>query len=186
MSSLIRNAALAALATAAFSIPAFAQSSGNALRAPQGYVGFSVGTPDWRTNTVGGVTAGEGKGAGYKLYGGYQFQPNLAVEAGGVWLGKLQGAGGAAKGDGLYADVVGLWPVNPQWTLLGRAGLVSAKIDSPLLGSERKTGSKYGIGVQYNLSPNVSIRGEAEHYMLKAFDEKPHVNLYTVGVNYAF
>jgi OOP family OmpA-OmpF porin len=162
--------------------PVWAQSS------PSGrpYVGLSVGQPDWRTDNLAGVSSGSNSGTGFKLYGGYAFNPNFALEAGGVSLGKLRGTGGDVKADGLYLDAVGMLPLNPQWSLLGRAGVVNSRVRSSTLGSERGTSGKLGLGVQYNLNANTSIRGEWERYGLKAFGEKPKVDLYTVGVNVAF
>lgn len=173
----------AVVLTALATLPAWAQS-GEGLRAGP-YIGASVGKPDWRTDNVGGITAGGNSGTGYKLYGGYQFNPNLALEVGGVRLGRLSGNGGEAKADGAYIDAVGLWPVNPQWSLLGRLGVVNAKVSTPA-GSDRGTGAKGGLGVQYNFSKNTSLRAEWERYGVEAFDTKPKVDLYSVGLNYAF
>jgi OOP family OmpA-OmpF porin len=179
----LRCAAALALVGAA-SLPAFAQTEGNGLRA-QPYVGLSIGSPDWRTDNFNGVTGGDSHGTGWKLYGGYAFNPNFALEAGGVKLGRLSGNGQSAKADGLYVDAVGMWPVARDWTLLGRLGVVRTNVSGPL-GSEHGTSAKGGLGVQYNLSRNVSLRGEWERYGVKAFGEKPSVDLYSVGVNYAF
>lgn len=179
----LRCMAAVALAGAA-TLPAWAQSDGSGLRA-QPYVGLSIGSPDWRTDHFNGVTSGDSHGTGWKLYGGYAFNPNFALEAGGVRLGRLSGAGGSAKADGLYVDAVGMWPVSTDWTLLGRLGVVNTKVSGPL-GSEHSTSAKGGLGVQYNVSRNVSVRGEWERYGVKAFGEKPSVDLYSVGVNYAF
>lgn len=170
---------LGALAT----LPALAQS-GEGLRAGP-YIGASVGKPDWRTDNLNGVTAGGNSGTGYKLYGGYAFNPNVALEVGGVRLGRLSGIGGDAKADGAYIDAVGMWPLTPQWSVLGRLGVVNAKVSTPL-GSDRGTHAKGGLGVQYNLSNNLSIRGEWERYGLNAFGVKPKVDLYSVGLNYGF
>jgi len=164
---------------------AWAQSSGPGLTG-RPYIGGSIGSPNWNgDNTVNGVTRDSSGGTGLKLYGGYSFNENFALEFGGVRLGHMSGPGGEAKADGVYLDAVGLWPVAPQWSLLGRIGAVNAKVRTPS-GSDRGTDLKFGAGVQYNLSSNVSIRGEWERYGLKAFGEKPKADLWTVGVNYAF
>ncbi len=175
----IAAVALGALAT----LPAWAQSSTAPRSGP--YVGASVAKPDWRQDNLNGVTQGDTGGTGLKVYGGYAFNPNIALEAGGVRLGRLSGTGGDVKADGAYLDAVGSLPLNPQWSLLGRVGLVNAKVKTPL-GSDRGTGAKLGAGVQYNLTSNTSIRGEWERYGLEAFNTKPKVDLYSVGVNVAF
>jgi OOP family OmpA-OmpF porin len=178
----LRCIAVVALGALA-SLPVWAQS-GEGLRAGP-YIGASVGKPDWRTDNVGSIGDGGNSGTGYKLYGGYAFSPNLALEVGGVRLGRLSGNGGEAKADGAYIDAVGLWPVNPQWALLGRLGVVNAKVSTPG-GSDRGTGAKGGLGVQYNFDTHTSLRAEWERYGLNAFDQKPKVDLYSIGLNYAF
>lgn len=180
-----RSLLAAGLLALAAAPAAWAQASGPGLTG-RPYIGGSIGSPDWRGDqTVNGITRDSSGGTGLKLYGGYAFSDNFALELGAVRLGHMSGPAGEAKADGVYLDAVGLWPVAPQWSLLGRVGAVNAKVSTPT-GSDRGTDLKFGAGVQYNLSSNVSIRGEWERYGLKAFDAKPKADLWTVGVNYAF
>ena len=179
-----RTLLAAALLGTLAALPAWAQS-GTGLRAGQFYVGGSVGLPDWRTDHIGSVRAANDSGTGLKVHGGYAFSPNVALELGAVHLGKLSGAGGEAKADGVFVDAVGLWPVTPEWTLLGRLGVVNTKVRGPQ-DSDRGTGAKLGLGVQYNLNATTSIRGEWERYSVDAFGDKPRPDLYSVGINYAF
>jgi len=174
----------AALAVGAFvTLPAMAQT-GPGLRS-QLYVGGSIGKPDFRTGSLGGVSSGDDSGTGFKIYGGYSFNPYVALELGGAHLGKLSGVGGDAKADAYFLDAVGTFPINPQWAVLGRIGVVNTHVSAPI-GSDSGTDAKVGVGLQYTLDRNWSVRAEAEHYRTRVFDEKPHVNLYSVGVNYAF
>lgn len=152
---------------------------------PHAYVGGSIGQPDWRGDQAAGVTNGDSSGTGLKAYGGYAFTPNIALEAGGVRLGRLSGTGGTAKADGAFIDAVGTLPLNPQWSLLGRLGVVNAKVSGPA-GSDRDIGAKGGLGVQYNFSERVAVRGEWERYQLEAFGGSPKADMYSVGVNVGF
>lgn len=159
--------------------------AGTAFAADRGIVvGGSLGKPDWDASSVGGVS-GDSSGTGLKLYGGYRFGPHFAIEGGAVDLGKLKGPAGSAKARGAYIDAVGLLPVAPQWTLLGRVGLADVKLSTPRA-SERGSDAKLGLGVQYDLSSQLSLRGEWERYDVKAFGTKPKIDLYSVGLNYAF
>lgn len=164
-------------------LPAMAQS-GPGLQGRY-YVGGSIGKPDFRTDNLGGVTGGDTSGTGFKLYGGYAFTPYVSLELGGAHLGKLAGVGGDAKADAYFLDAVGTFPINPQWAVLGRIGVVNTHVSAPI-GSDSGTDGKLGVGLQYNMDRNWSVRAEAEHYRTRVFDVKPHVNLYSVGVNYAF
>lgn len=177
-SSLLLAAAGLALA------PQARAQAGSGFR-PHAYVGGSVGQPDWRNGSAGGVTNGDHSGTGLKAYAGYAFTPNLAIEAGGVRLGRLSGTGGDLKADGAFVDAVGTWPITQQWAVLGRVGVVNARLRGPL-GSDRGTSAKGGLGVQYQLSDAVAVRGEWERYGLKAFGDSPKADLYTVGVNVSF
>lgn len=174
----------ALLLGAAATLPAWAQS-GPGLRTPHWYAGASVGKPDWQPDTTLGVANGSTGGGGYKLYGGYQITPNFGVELGYAWLGRFTANSTDVKADGPFLDAVGTWPINNQWAVLGRLGVVNARVDSPL-GHDRGTDIKGGLGVQYSLSDTTSIRAEWERYGLKAFDETPKVDLYSIGVNMSF
>lgn len=174
---------LAVAAASAIALPAFAQS-GPGL-AGRTYIGGSIGKPDWRRTDVAGVSGGSNSGTGYKAYIGQGITDNFALELGGVHLGHLNGTGGEASANGVYLDAVGTWPVSQQLAVLGRVGVVNTRLSGPA-GNGRGTDLKAGLGLQYSIDRNTSIRGEWERYRLNAMDVKPSVDLYSVGVNYAF
>ena len=91
--------------------------------------GGSLGTPDWN-NRIGGIDD-DGHGTAAKLYGGYAFTPNFALEAGAMRLGEARDASGKVKADGAYLDAVGTWSVAKDWSLLGRAGVAHATFKGP-------------------------------------------------------
>lgn len=174
---------LAAIAAGVTAWPCFAQSG--AGLAGRTYIGGSVGKPDWRSTDAAGVTGGSNSGTGYKAYVGRGITDNLALELGGVHLGHLSGTGGEASANGVYLDAVGSWPVSQQLSVLGRLGVVNTRLSGPA-GNGRGTDLKGGVGLQYNIDRNTAIRGEWERYRVNAMDVKPSVDLYSVGVNYAF
>jgi OOP family OmpA-OmpF porin len=122
-----------------------------------------------------------------KAYAGYSFNPNFSLEAGVVRFGKFAGTSGDTRARATYLDAVGLLPLAPNLSALGRLGLYDAKLSNPTLGADHSTGIKIGAGLQYDLSKTVSLRGEWERYHLGDLgDSKARGDLYTVGVNYRF
>lgn len=164
-------AALLAVATA----PAMAEGL---------YVGGSIAKPDWSANRINGVS-GDSSGTGLKLYGGYQFNPNFALEGSVFRLGRLSGNNGDAKADGVALDAVGMLPFATDWTALAKLGVASVKTRAGG-DDDRSTIPKFGLGVQYNLSKTMAIRGEWERYRLDAFDRKSNNDQYSIGLNVSF
>ena len=140
---------------------------------------------------------------GYKLFGGYQFNRNLALEAGFFKLGKFgfssttTPAGtldGEIRLQGLNIDLVATWPLTQYLSVIGRVGAQSAKADDKFRGSgavtvlnpnpsQRSTQPKIGIGLQYEVSRSFFVRAEAERYRVNdAVGNRGDVNLFSVGL----
>lgn len=147
------------------------------------YAGGNLGAPGYHDN-VNGIP-GSGTGVSGKVYGGYQVNPNVAVEAGGMDLGHVDEATGTAKGQGLIGDLVGSLPIAQDWSVLGRVGAARANLETSN-GDDHGAGLDYGAGVQYKLNSNVSLRGEWENYRVSVFDEHPNIHQYSVGVKLGF
>lgn len=148
------------------------------------YVGGNLGSPDYRSS-VNGI-AGGGSGVGGKLYGGYKFTPNVAIEGGLFDLGHIDDATGSVKLRGAYVDAVGRYEFAPKWTVLGSAGLAQGRFTTTR-GDDNSPAIKLGAGVEYNLTRDVALRGEYEHYHFSdAFDAKPNVGEFSFGVNVGF
>jgi len=145
--------------------------------------------------------------SGFKLFGGFQFSPNIAFEAGYFDLGRFgftantQPSGtftGSTKVSGLNLDVVGIWPITTQFSLFGRLGLdyvdatgsfngtgsVSVTDSNP---SRHDVSYKFGFGVQYDFTRAIGGRAEVERYRIKTADGNTgDVNLLSLGVIYRF
>jgi OOP family OmpA-OmpF porin len=148
------------------------------------YAGGSLGSPDYKSS-VNGIT-GDGSGVGGKLYGGYKFTPNFALEGGAFDLGHIDDATGKVKLRGVYADAVGRYEFAPKWTAFGSAGLAEGKFTTSN-GNDNSPALKLGAGVEYNLTREIALRGEYEHYHFSdAFDAKPKVGEFSFGVNVGF
>jgi len=157
-----------------------------AANAADYYVGGSLSAPNYNDQVNGFGEAKSGEGPGGKLFVGTQLNPNLAVEAGYMNLGRTQNTNGTGTIYGGYVDAVGTLPVAPQWSLLGRAGVAEAKLNTSTADTS-SAALKVGAGVQYDFSPKVAVRVEYEHYhFASAFGEKPEVGQASVGLKVGF
>jgi OOP family OmpA-OmpF porin len=147
------------------------------------YLGASLGSPHFG-DRVNGIQ-GSGSGLAGKIFAGYPFTPNFALEGGFADLGHIDNGNGKVDGSGEFLDAVGLWPLSDQWSLLGRVGLAHVKLDTSA-GDAGGTGLKLGLGAQYTLTGNFALRGEWERYRPSAFGDKPNIDQFTLGVRYGF
>jgi OOP family OmpA-OmpF porin len=144
---------------------------------------------------------------GYKLFGGYQFNKNFALEGGYFDLGRFGftattvPAGtlhGNIKLKGLNFDAVGILPINEKFSAFGRAGVNYAEAKDSFSGtglvnvtnpnpSKRETNYKFGVGIQYNLNESLGMRAEAERYRVNdAVGNRGDIDLLSVGLVYRF
>src|SRR3954464_2731810 len=142
---------------------------------------------------------------GYKIFGERKFTKNFALEAGYFNLGKFgfnattPGGGtlnGTAKFQGLNFDAVGILPLTEKFSALGRVGLTynetkdtfAGTIAVPNANPSKTEGSyKYGLGVQYDLTRALGLRGEWERYRVNdAVGNKGDVDMLIVGLIYTF
>lgn len=123
-------------------VPAFAADTG-------GYAGLKLGSAE---KSVSGTS--ERNGA-FGVFGGYSFNPNVAVEVGYTDLGTA--ASGIIKFTTWDFSAVGTFPVNQQFSIYGKLGLASTK-EEALGDSATRSAATYGLGGQFNVNPNVGIR----------------------------
>lgn len=150
----------------------------------------------------------ETKDFGFKLYGGYQFTPYFALEAGYFDLGSynLDTAilpSGQLLSDmafrGINFDAVVTLPVTDKIDVFARAGMNQVELKSDYYGSgsaaggiypegtRRDTHEKFGVGMSYALNDAVSVRVEAERYQFEDVIRRDgNINLYSVGLVYSF
>jgi OOP family OmpA-OmpF porin len=151
----------AAAMAASTGVVAQQSAAGNGL-----YIGADVGNADF----------GSDDDTAFKLYAGYKFHPNVAVEGG--WA-SLYDKGGV-EATSLEVVAVGMFPLTPQFSLLGKLGLASVDVDSPA-GGDTKTELTYGIGVQFEATPKIGVRAQWQRY-----DTDQEIDLLSVGVVFRF
>jgi OOP family OmpA-OmpF porin len=155
-------AALMAVSGVVVSSASFAQSK----PAPDDkgfYVGASVGQA---TSTDCNLSSCDDKDTSYRVFGGYQFSRNLAVEGGYAPLGEVSGANATLETNAWDLVGVGIWPLNQQFSIYGKLGFYNAeaKLSGVASGNKTTTDLTYGLGGQFNFSRNLGLRLEWQRY----------------------
>ena len=144
---------------------------------------------------------------GYKLFGGYQFNKYIALEAGYFDLGTFgftantvpaAGLTGDIKLKGANLDAVALLPLTEKFSAFGRFGFDYADAKDSFVGygavivpdprrSKNGGNYKFGFGLQYALTPSWGMRAEAERYRVDdAVGNKGDIDLFSVGLVFRF
>jgi len=203
MKRLIATAALATLVAS----PAFAQSyqynpnEGPYVGAGLGYSKLDNDTLDW-LGDVGAST--DDSDTGYKLFVGYQFNPNFAVEAGYVDFGDFEASGADGTDsarlklgvEGFTAALVGKLPIQNGFSVFGKLGMVAWDADLDLdaniggdayreSASEDGTDPYYGIGAEYEVE-RILMRAEFERYDISDSGEDFEIDLISASIGYRF
>lgn len=146
-------------------------------------------------------------GKGFKVFGGYQFNRQFAIEGGYFNLGNFGftsttnppgSLSGRIKLQGLNLDLVGTWPLTERLSAIGRVGGQYASTRDTFSGtgavtvlnpnpSARALNAKVGLGLQYEFSRSFFMRAEAERYRVNdAVGNRGDVNLYSVSLVFPF
>lgn len=139
------------------------------------------------------------EGNAWKLFGGYQFHPNFALEAGYYRLFSNDGTdihtatNGTqtpvrvdVAGRGLAVAGVGNYAINPGLDIFGKAGLMAWEANArtnyvdPVNGELDGTDLLFGLGASHKLNDNWRVRGEIEHV-----GGDLDANMYSVGTTYS-
>ncbi len=204
MKRLIATAALATLVTG----PAFAQSyqydpnEGPYLGAGLGYSKLDNDTLDW-LDDIGAST--DDSDTGYKLFAGYQFNPNFAVEASYVDFGDFKASGtvngepanAKASADGFGFALVGKLPIQGGFSVHGKLGMIAwdgeVKANATDTNGRRVSASQsedgtdpfYGIGAEYEVE-RIIMRAEYERYDISESGEDFEIDLISASIGYRF
>src|SRR5262245_24603403 len=167
----------------------------------QPYLGFGAGVADYdRGNAVPDlITSGnfDGDASGFKIYGGYRFHPNFAAELSYIDLGNAKysgtfgGApvtGGSLETIGFNVSAMAIVPLGPVFELFGKIGIFGWESKArdttsgvPFSGKADDSDVSFGLGANFNLSRNLTLRAEWER--LKAVGD---IDLYTAGLLFRF
>jgi len=120
--------------------------------------------------------------SGFKIFGGYQFNPNFAFEVAYVDLGEAKISGtdsflgsttATFEVSGFNFAVVGSFPVGERFELMAKAGVfrwdMDLNVSSSVFGSgsESETGFNpmFGIGGSFNITKKFGVRVEYEKFL---------------------
>lgn len=144
---------------------------------------------------------------GYKVFGGYQFNPYFALEGGYFNLGQFGftantvPAGtlnGNTKLNGWSFDAVGTLPITQKFSAFGRLGVDYAQAQDTFTGtravfvpdpnpSRWDTNYDFGAGLQYAFTEKIAMRVEAERYRINdAVGNLGDIDVYSLGLIYRF
>ena len=155
------------------------------------------------------TTSKDESGTAYKVFAGYAINRYVAIEGGYFDLGKfgfksLVLPPGSLSVDvkvrGVNLDAVLSYPFAEGFSVFGRVGLQSAETKGRLAGSgsvlalqpetkETKTGWKAGLGIGYEFSNGLGLRGEWERYNVAdgtKTDTKADVDVFGISLFYRF
>ncbi|HSP56940.1 MAG TPA: porin family protein [Halomonas sp.] len=146
---------------------------------------------------------------GYKLFAGYQFNPNFAIEASYLDFGDFKANGSATDGvniatadinanvEGFGFALVGKLPIQNGFSIHGKVGMIAW--DGEVSGTARNNGDIiyqdeggsdgtdpfYGVGAEYEIN-QVFIRAEYERYEISDSGEDFEIDLVSASLGYRF
>jgi OOP family OmpA-OmpF porin len=163
------------------------------------YAGISLGqssASDACNGISGPGVSCDDKDTAFKIFGGYQINRNFGVELGYTDLGKVEASGGGVTASvettALELVGVGSYPVNNQFSIYGKLGLYRAdskgRSNIGLSADETNTDLTFGLGVQYNFTSNLGVRGEWQRYSSVGGGDigESDVDVLSVGLVYKF
>ena len=190
-----------------------------AQEAPGWYVGGNVGgtRADFKNDSINSDLVSKGfvvnstttnnRSTGYKLFGGYQFTPNFALEGGYFDLGRFTygstttpagSFNGTTRVNGLNLDLVGIAPLSDRFSVLGRIGAAYAQSRASFANTgfvpfnttnpnRNGTNVKIGVGIQYAITEALSLRAELERYRINdPLRSRGNVDMASIGLVYRF
>lgn len=188
----------------------------SSVQATEGfYVGFNLGQASYDVTlsdlsvfddgSISSASIDDGD-TSFSLTLGYQLTPNIALEGGFIDLGELTANANSdgtgflfAPGpvnfkvavDGLFFDVKGLLPLNEQFSLYGKLGLLKwseegtlSDSTGSLSGDDDGTDIFFGVGASFNINHNISINADYSRY--KVDEDEDNVDVLSVGIQYGF
>jgi OmpA-OmpF porin, OOP family len=197
----------------------FVATSGLAQDPHGFYIGLSAGQSkiDFGDEPrVSGATistvSGDDTDTGFKIYGGYQFHRNFAVEGGWVDLGSFRATRHVTvpvvgsltaeiESSGPYLEAVGILPLR-QFTLFATAGVMYAKTEArfstlgPVLlapgvsrqNEDSEAEFKFGLGASFSFTKTLAVRAEYERFFDVGTEKtgEGDIDLVSVGIVFRF
>ena len=127
---------------------------------------------------IGKVDIEDEDDTGWRIVGGYKINRNFAAELG---YSSLFDKGGVEV---TAWELVGIasFPVANQFSVFGKLGFAMWDVDAGVFGSDDGTDLTFGLGVQYDFTPKLGLRGQWQRYDVSDAD----ADVFSVGVVYKF
>ncbi len=188
----MKKIAIVTLLSTFIAAPALADNTGNF------YMAGDLGSSSY-SNAKGsdGITSFNNPGMA-RIAGGYHFSPTWAAEVGYSTFGDSvidYGATGkdTVKVSSVQVAAIGNLPLSAQFDLTGKIGFASnsAKYSTTVVGigaaDESKTDLLIGVGAQYHVSSQFSLRAQYDNFGKTGKGASPiKASAFTVGVAYNF
>lgn len=161
------------------------------------YLGASVGTSKISSGGCdeGPLPAGiscDDTANTYKVFGGYQFNPNLALEAGYTdKLGRLELAGFGqtveASARAFELVLVPALPLNEHFSIYAKLGVYAATSEVRTT-EESNTGGTLGLGVAWHINKSFTARADWQRYAKVGGDTigEADFDTFNIGILYRF
>ena len=160
--------------------------TGTALAQNGFYAGASIGQAT--IDACDGFTDCDDEDTGWKIFGGWEFNRNVALEAAWVDFGEVSGSiGGSAvsvETDGWTLAGKGVLPLTEQFGVFGKFGMIMWDAEGSGAASgidDDGTDLIYGLGAQYLFNDRFVIVGEWEWY-----DIDNDIDLFSIGALFKF
>ena len=174
-----------------------------AAEQPGWFFGISLTRPEFQQEAS-GIKLVARDDVNRKLSAGYRFSPYWQAELNYLDLTKpgltpnalLAGASPDTRGRGLQLVGTGTLPVTQKFGLYGKLGAMHSNLESSCAtniltcaGSDRGTDVSYGVGLRYDFTQTVSVKGEWERF--RRFGGRDVVgdvdkDFFSVGVGFKF
>ncbi len=158
------------------------------------YLDLGVGRSEFSLNNGSGGFSSDTRDTTYSLRAGSYVNNMWGMEAGYTDFGNISRGGGLTEANGLNLSLIGKLPLSEQFSILGKLGTtysrteVSAAALSGLgTGKESGFGPSYGLGLEFNFTPQWSaVMQYEEHKMKFAGGETDRVSNASLSARYRF
>lgn len=150
------------------------------------YVGGTLGSA---TDSNPGNALTKARTTAYSLLAGYQLTDNFAVEAAYTDIGKTAQNAISLKNSATSLSAVGRVALgNSGVSALGKLGYASTRTVASTGQAASRGDLTYGLGVEYALSKNVSLRANWDQYAMgdNISIFKSREDIYSLGATYRF
>ncbi len=170
---------------------------------PGPYLGIGGVYAKNQYNIANDTTSGDKKSnkVGGKIYGGYQFDKNFAIEAGYTQFGKKkydytvgsESGSVEAKAKSFYIAGKAAYPINEQFSVFGKLGVGRNKNDVNAYGlaanlnnNGNKTALYAAVGAEYMITPKFGLEVSYERYGKNKTDQGRKNGAFGFGARYHF